>query len=878
MNIYKTYTNILKVIAVILVFGCSLVHASESSIELNIVNPGTTDFTTTPITNPAIGFITLYLDIVVPTALSTPALRLDNPSDSYNHTFTLPTTVCPVGTAILSCPTGSTVVNGEATISLREIISTGTTSNVNRYEILLQLTSNYNPSTLVNMLTNNEDWDIIVDGVGMGIEAACPISIYFNAPGSSPLTGILMPGVSSPPAPAGTTAATIQTAAGTPWVEACANLRPGVDVVMVLDKSGSMGWSTGSTRVRVEVLRDAIEDFIESWKDIREIEAGFIPPIANTDNIGIVFFDSNANAWAGLPLDLNDFSTVNCDIANDDSSDCSGVLADDIDAVTPGGSTSIGDGLILADTILGASVAGRKVILLMSDGMQNASEMVFANTTTNEVFTHPKGSPSTLTLLPNQANYNIYSVTIGPGAVVSPLINQNIASATGGFYVNAEDDPELLRPFFIELLQNFLRFNSIETVRLLSADVSRSMNFYETDIPVTSATVGIMVNLFANSKHGWLRLSLTPPGGGNAIVKEGSGAIRISQSLIDTKNPDFVAGIWKARIDLVDPAGHTNVVPFKLIALEDNLALKSRLEIASSDHVVGDNIKLQIQLSELGQAVVGLNTQPGAEISVKIVQPGEALGDLLSESGASTEQPTPGDQSTNVEAMLNNAMSNDPDFLKLNKDDSILLLDNGNASNGDDIENDGIYSAILPTTMAGHYSFLFTVKGQSQTGNFSRQQIKTIYVKVAPDSDSTEVESSIRQADGRSILTIKFTPKTKFGNKLGPGWQNYFWFKGPGVTPFKAKDNLDGTYTATLGFSGNTPPVLSLHFLNVAQVIEDSVTYDALPLPLDAGTTFLEKVSPNSCEDNLLYCYFWYILLLALIIILFIIFRMRSSS
>jgi hypothetical protein len=889
MNIYKKYINILKVIAIALIFGSSLVHASETSIELNIVNPGTTDFGTSPITNPAIPFIILNLDVAVPNALASPGVQLVNPNDSYNHNFTLPTVVCPVGTSIDACPASSTIthsdgVNDTIIITLRENISSSVTSDINRYEIVLILSTNFDVSTRVNTLAANEDWNIMVVGAGMGIEAACPVSFYSNVLGSSPLVELLVPGESSPPAPFGTTAATI-TASGSPWVEACANLRPGVDVVMVLDKSGSMGWSTGSSRARVEVLRDAVEDFVETWKDIREIEAGFTPPIVNTDNIGIVFFDSNASAWAGLPSDLNNFSSVNCDIANADPSDCSGVLTDDIDAVIPGGSTSIGDGLIQADAILGTSAAGRKAILLMSDGMQNTSEMVFADITSNEVSTHPTSDPTALTLLTNQADYNIYSVTIGPGAVVSPLINQNIASATGGFYVNAEDDPELLRPFFIELLQNFLRFSSIETVRLLSGEVSLE-NSYETDIPVTSASAGIIVNVFADSRHGLLSLTLTPPGGGNPIVNEGSGAIRISQSLINTQNPEFVAGIWKARVDLVAPVVHASVtslnatqpsvVPFKLIALEDNLALKSLLEITTSNHVVGDNIKLQVQLSELGQGVVGLNTQPGAEVSVKIVQPGEALGDLLSESGASTDQPTPGDQSTNVEAMLNNAMSKDPDFLKLNKDNSIPLLDNGNSSNGDDTANDGIYTATLPTTLAGHYSFLFTVKGQSQTGNFSRQQIKTIYVKVVPDSDSTEVESSIKQADGSSVLTIIFTPKTSFGNKLGPGWQNYFWFKGPEVTPFKAKDNQDGSYTATLGFSGNTPPVLSLHFLDIAQIIDDSVTHDALPLPLDADTTLLEDINQNSSGDNL-DRYFWFILIVILLIILFIFLR-RSSS
>ena len=110
---------------------------------------------------------------------------------------------------------------------------------------------------------------------------------------------------------------------------------------MVLDKSGSMGWSTGSTRPRIAVLRDAVEDFIETWKDIRQTEAGFAPSINNTDQIGVIFFNQNAPAtWAGLASPLNNFATNNCNIATDDPTDCGLASAepDPIDAVSPGGS------------------------------------------------------------------------------------------------------------------------------------------------------------------------------------------------------------------------------------------------------------------------------------------------------------------------------------------------------------------------------------------------------------------------------------------------------------------------------------------------------------------------------------------------------------
>jgi hypothetical protein len=82
------------------------------------------------------------------------------------------------------------------------------------------------------------------------------------------------------------------------------------------------------------------------------------------------------------------------------------------------------------------------------------------------------------------------------------------------------------------------------------------------------------------------------------------------------------------------------------------------------------------------------------------------------------------------------------------------------------------------------------------------------------------------------------TPKTKFGNRLGPGWANYFWFVAPGQTPVKPVDNLNGTYTATISFTGNIQTPVTVHFLGGAgAVIPDTTTGSTLPVPLGGNNT-----------------------------------------
>ena len=81
---------------------------------------------------------------------------------------------------------------------------------------------------------------------------------------------------------------------------------------------------------------------------------------------------------------------------------------------------------------------------------------------------------------------------------------------------------------------------------------------------------------------------------------------------------------------------------------------------------------------------------------------------------------------------------------------------------------------------------------------------------------------------------------------MGPGWTDFFWFTSPGATPFKAVDNLDGSYTATLAFAGSVAPQVTVHFEDVVAIIPDSTTPDKLPQPLGPGNV-LTIVPPPCC-------------------------------
>ncbi|MCP4288527.1 MAG: VWA domain-containing protein [Gammaproteobacteria bacterium] len=734
-----------------------------------------------------------------------------------------------------------------------------------RYVLTFDLSSDFNQAaSCANTMTvpTNETWTVAVTAGSPLITGVCLQSFDRNILGNE-CTGPLRP------VPLLELVATVS---GFPSPEfSCVEARPAVDVILALDKSGSMSGSTlgGGPRPKIEALRDAVTDFVDVWNILRTSEGAAAPQ----DKIGAVFFDSDAHwmndvgvpAWSSITDGLNNF---NVSLKNN--------IINHIDEVNAGGSTSMGDGLFEAsDKLFDLANAGnghRKVILVMSNGKENTTKRVKVNNPANptQVQTYDSGNPGAATALPNQGNLDIYSVTVGTSTAVSADINEDIATATGGFYINSVDDAELLRPFFLELLQNFLKFNTWEMVRMISGKVTSSEP-YSASFPITTTTQAISINLLWNGRLGVLRLTVEPPGGGNPIEETGQGSIRLNLEL-PMPPPYDPTGSWSILVELLDPIGHVTEIPFDLVVLADDLAVNSDLSIAAADYAPGDQIRLQAKVTEFGKPVLGLGSNPGDKILVQLVKPGVGIGDLLSDSNAEPNQPNTDDTMTAADAKLYNELQKNPDSL-VRTPDTVSLLDNGNG-----VLDDGIYSAVYPAELPGHYNFLFALEGTTQnTGRFSRQQLKTVHVRSVPEADNTEIQTSIQQSPDGNTLIIDMTPRTKFGHRMGPGWANYFWFTTPDRPPFKAEDNLDGIYRAKLFLGKDAPPPLKLHFLRVSVIIDDEVTPDNLPIPLDEKTSLVESVPVPEIPQQFPWLWILVLLLILILLILVLIWKRRQK-
>jgi Ca-activated chloride channel family protein len=176
----------------------------------------------------------------------------------------------------------------------------------------------------------------------------------------------------------------------------------GVDIVVALDVSGSMAAEDFQPQNRLEVARQVVSEFIDRRR---------------RDRIGLVVF-------AGRSLTKSPPTT--------DSAILQKQLADVRLDMLPDG-TAIGSGLATSLTRLRRSQAKSKVVVLVTDGANNAGEI----------------DPQTATDLARAMEVRVYTVLVGRGGQV-PMPVRLKDAVTGQVFeerrmVEVQIDPELLK-------------------------------------------------------------------------------------------------------------------------------------------------------------------------------------------------------------------------------------------------------------------------------------------------------------------------------------------------------------------------------------------------------------------------------------------------
>ncbi|MBI2766473.1 MAG: VWA domain-containing protein [Chloroflexi bacterium] len=175
----------------------------------------------------------------------------------------------------------------------------------------------------------------------------------------------------------------------------------GIDISLSLDTSGSMTTSQLGAKSRLEASKDVIREFIKGRKD---------------DRIGLVIFQTEALALSPPTLDHDALDTI---VAKADS----GLLPE---------GTGIGVGLAMSVNMLRESTAASRVVILLTDGQQNASSI----------------SPEDAADLAEALKIKVYTIGVldprdaNRGEVDEKLL-KSIADRTGAKYFTANSPSEL---------------------------------------------------------------------------------------------------------------------------------------------------------------------------------------------------------------------------------------------------------------------------------------------------------------------------------------------------------------------------------------------------------------------------------------------------
>jgi hypothetical protein len=545
-----------------------------------------------------------------------------------------------------------------------------------------------------------------------------------------------------------------------------------VDVVAVFDRSGSMSLPAPDGGTKIESAREAAELFFGLVRTTETHQAGLVSfsHTVNTDHTLALMDGGARTALIGPPL-----------------------ATSKVGGLSAGGMTTIGGGLQQAQQQINThGGTNTPSMLLLTDGLQNTAPMI-------------ETVESTL------GDTHICAVGFGSEASLDGPLLTRLARDHGGLYTRADTGLNL-KKFFALCFGNIFE-NGI------SVDPEYHINkgaVASTPIPIPvcgedSLTVVVGWE-FARS---YFTLELKSPGG--AVVTASTPGVDAERGttwaflrLVLPFNGER-DGTWTltARRS-TGPVEFPHPLPYERFMVVTVIDGGPRLVPVSLPRLyTGDTLAPMVTLRDAKGRIFR------ADIELELERPAEGTGNLLAQSGLMPVQAIDGDQlDARVSSLLQLEAATDGPLIPTTTV-SLTLQDDGVNDEGA-LERDGQFGARAPDllTREGHYGFHARATfGDSCTA--ARETLWATYVSIGIDPDQTAVTSEVvgTTSDGRSRVTVTFTPRDRYGNYVGPGRTDSFDVSGlPGSTQLGDPTDLgDGSYQVDVAWdpaSSNPPGIV----------------------------------------------------------------------
>jgi V8-like Glu-specific endopeptidase len=547
------------------------------------------------------------------------------------------------------------------------------------------------------------------------------------------------------------------------------------DVMVVIDRSGSMSMDAGTGRTKIEEARDAASLFVQLVR-------------AGTGNrVGLVSFSTTASS----PVDFTiaAVNTANKTALIGPAPYSGGVVG----SLTPGGSTTIGGGLEAARLQFPTPGSSPRTILLLTDGLQNTPPMISA----------VEGA---------LAGIDIDAIGFGTEASLDGALLTQLTEAHNGIYQRAGSGLAL-KKFFA------LAFGNIFEAGALMDPEYELPRDQRTAEPIPFLVCGeesVTVVVGWDREDAELLVQLTTPGG--ATVGSGSTGVEASsgQTWTFLRVPLPFGGERDGEwsVEVFRPGGGEFPPPAPALHYFVNVLASGGPRLVrmpdGARYYTGDEINPLVLLRDSAGGF-----PENAKVQVTILRPDTSVGNLLTQ--ARMREPVTLDADTiparqaTLQALEEESGKPAVSYSSLTFD----LFDDPAHTNGT-FERGAIFGSPLKDllTAEGNYTFHFHAT-YGETCTATRELVWSLHVDVGVDPSRTDMSTTVTgtRADGKREAIITVIPRDRYGNHLGPGRSDGFSVAGGAGTTVTAPvhDNGDGSYSVPVTWdpgSGQSPGVV----------------------------------------------------------------------
>jgi hypothetical protein len=530
----------------------------------------------------------------------------------------------------------------------------------------------------------------------------------------------------------------------------------GRDVMIVIDRSGSMSLDGGAGRSKIDEARDAASLFIQLAQG------------DGANQIGLVSFSTAASN----PVDfaLQPVNAVNKLALTGPAPFTTGIVG----GLVAGGATSIGGGLQAAHDQMPVVSSNFRSVLLLTDGLQNTAPLIAD--------------------VAGLEGIDINAIGFGAASSLNGALLTQLSETHNGLYVRADDGLDLKKYFSLAFGNIFAAGALLDPEGQLKAHEKecKPIHFHVCGEKTITIVVGW------DKVGGALAITAQAPGG--ATITSASPGVEHATgrtwAFLRIKLPPggLRNGIWSVTVSRTGYALEQPALRYFVNVIAGGGAKLTRWP-GHDLYFTGDAINPVVRLAG------GTGLPKGTKVTLNVRRPAASAGTVLTQ--AKRAHPPARHKGDTLPARQTTMLALEKAAGKplIDYSEHRFELSGHPTQTNVRARSSGLFGAVLKQdflNVEGTYTFHAVA---TFGGDCIGTREMTWSVEVDPGIDQARSEVKITTGatlpDKKQAITVVIIPRDSFGNYVGPGLPNAFTVSGTSGTTLTGavRDNGDGSYT-----------------------------------------------------------------------------------